>query len=54
MKILLRNISIAEGTGFEPVRACTLLAFQASALDHYANLLSGTNSTSLLTICNNS
>lgn len=27
----------AEGMGFEPMRGCPLLAFQASALDHYAN-----------------
>ena len=30
--------SFAETRGFEPSRAFTLLAFQASALDHYATL----------------
>ena len=29
---------VAEETGFEPALACTKLAFQASALDHYATL----------------
>ncbi len=29
---------MAEETGFEPAMACTILAFQASALDHYATL----------------
>ena len=32
----VRLIIFAEMTGFEPARAFTLLAFQASALDHYA------------------
>src|SRR3989344_9537295 len=27
----------AEGTGFEPVMPCGIFAFQANALDHYAN-----------------
>ncbi len=27
----------AEGKGFEPLKAFTLHAFQACALDHYAN-----------------
>ena len=31
-------LQLAEETGFEPAMACTILAFQASALDHYATL----------------
>ena len=31
------NCKFAEGMGFEPMIPCGILAFQASALDHYAN-----------------
>ncbi len=31
------HVSMAESRGFEPLKPCSLHAFQACALDHYAN-----------------
>ena len=44
-----RNAGMAEGEGFEPPKACTLVVFKTTAIDHSAIPPASINNTAALT-----